>query len=175
MPQLGHRREGVLLEHRLDVEALRLDHAGLAPGLGGAVSKSAQQPLLLLGAGADPWPLLPLHGLALDLVDDRVERRLVAHAGRVRVDRATVDHQRDLGDMGIRGAAMLLVGELDGGIAVGVEESGQAPELALRVAAHVLRDLDVLALDDRPHGWYLRDEIGRSTGAWHDGERRGER
>ena len=70
---------------------------------------------------------------------------------RVAAQRLAVDDQRDLGDVGVRRAAMLLVRELDDGIGAVVEHPLEPPELALRIVADPVRDLDVLALDDRPH------------------------
>ena len=57
----------------------------------------------------------------------------------------------DLGDMGGGGAPVLLVPELDRGVGPIVEEPLDPFELALRVLADAVRDLGVLALDDRPH------------------------
>ena len=89
--------------------------------------------------------------LALDLVDDVVERRLVADADRVAAQRLAVDDQGDLGDVGVRRAPVHLVRELDDGVGLVVEEALEPVELALGVVADPVGDLDVLALDDRPH------------------------
>ena len=51
----------------------------------------------------------------------------------------------------VRGAPVLLVPELDGGVGPIVEQPLDPSELALRVVANAVRDLGVLALDDRPH------------------------
>ena len=72
-----HRRDGVLLEHRLDGEALGLHDLALVAGLGGPVGDLAEDRLLLLRTRPDPRLLLVVDRLALDLVDDGVERRLV--------------------------------------------------------------------------------------------------
>jgi hypothetical protein len=76
--ELVHRGDGVLLEHRLDVEALDLDHARVASGASEAVGGAAEDLLLLLGPGAQARLLLVLDRLPFGLVDDVVERLLVA-------------------------------------------------------------------------------------------------
>ena len=54
--------------------------------------------------------LARVHGLALDAIDHRVEARLVRGAGGVAADRLSADDERDLDDLGVRGASMLLGG-----------------------------------------------------------------
>jgi hypothetical protein len=116
------------------------------------VSELAEELLLLVGAGAYARLRLVLDGSAFDLVDDVVERRLVADPRRGAPQGAPVDDQRDLGDVGVRGTAVHLVGELDDGVGPIVQHTFEAAELPCRVLADPLGDLDVLALDDRPHG-----------------------
>src|SRR6185369_4022095 len=134
MPELLHRGDGVLLEHRLDRETLGLDDASLATRIGGPIRDVTEDPLLLLRSVPEPWLLLVVDRLAFDLVDDIIEGRLVAATDRVTPERATVDDERDLGDVGIRGAAMHLVGELDDRVGAVVEEPIEALELALGIA-----------------------------------------
>src|SRR5256885_9533109 len=64
--------------------------------------------------------------------------------------RLTVDHERDVDDVRVLHASMLLDGQLDGCVRAVIEEALEAPELALRVFADSLRNLVVLALDDGP-------------------------
>ena len=91
-----------------------------------------------------------------------VDGRLVADADRVAAQDPAVDDQGDLGDVGVRGAPVLLVRELDDGIGAVVQEPLEPAELALGVVADPLRDLDVLALDDRPHR-HLRGRTARDS------------
>ena len=51
-----------------------------------------------------------------------------------------------------RRAAVGLVRQLDDGVRAVIEEPLEAGELALRVLPDPVRDLEVLAPDDRPHG-----------------------
>jgi hypothetical protein len=64
----------------------------------------------------------------------------------------TVDGQRDLGDLRFGGVVVGFARELDHGVRLLVQQSFEAPHLAFGVLSHRLRDVDVLALDDRPHG-----------------------
>ena len=64
----------------------------------------------------------------------------------------TVDDERHLGDLGVGGAAVLLARELDHGVRSVVQQPFEPAHLAFGVLPHGLRDVDVLALDDRPHG-----------------------
>ena len=68
-----------------------------------------------------------------------------------RPEGATVDDERDLDDVGVGRAAVLLDRELDEGVRSVVEDPLEALQLALRVGASALGNLDVLPLDDRPH------------------------
>jgi hypothetical protein len=63
-----------------------------------------------------------------------------------------VHDEENLGDVRVSRAAMLLVRELDDRVAVIVEEAIEAGDLAFGLGTHAVRELDVLALDDRPHG-----------------------
>ena len=51
----------------------------------------------------------------------------------------------------VGGAAMLLVRELDDDVRAVVQQTVQPSQLALGVVTDALGDLDILALDDRPH------------------------
>src|SRR6266550_82851 len=170
MTELGHPAGGVLLEHRLDGEALRLDDPGLAAGLGRAVGEPAEQLLLLHVPGANPRLLAMVDCAALELVDHLVDAGCVTDGGGVGPQRPAVDDQRHLDDVRILGAPMLLDGQLDEGIGPVVEDSLEPPELAFRVAADALWDLDVLALDDRPHTHLPRhrapSSVAGSPGGW---------
>jgi hypothetical protein len=64
----------------------------------------------------------------------------------------TVDGEGNLGDLGIGGAAVLLARELNHGVGSVVQQPFESAHLALRVLSYRFRDVDVLALDDRPHG-----------------------
>ena len=152
MPKVLHRGDRVLLEHRLDREALRLDDAALGPTIGGAVRDAAQELLLLDRPGANPRLLLEVDRLALHLVDDDVQGGLVRGARGGGVDRVSVDHQGDVHDVRVCSAAVRLVGELHGRIRPVIEEALEARKLAFRVLPDSLRDLEVLAPDNRPHG-----------------------
>ena len=59
---------------------------------------------------------------------------------------------RHVGDVGVRRAPVGLVGELDDGVRLVVEEAVEPGELALCVIADPVGNLEVLAPDDRPHG-----------------------
>ena len=120
--------------------------------VGRAVRDLAEDLLLLLRPGADAGLLLEVDRLPLDLVHHDVQRRLVGGAGRVALERLAVDDEGDVRDVRVRGAAVRLVRELDDGVRAVIEEPLEAGELALRVLPDPVRDLEVLAPDDRPHG-----------------------
>ena len=100
----------------------------------------------------DPGLLEVVDGAPFELVDDLVDAGTMGLGRRVGPQDLAVDHQRDFDDMRDRGTSMLLHGELDQGVAPVVEEALHPAELALGVPADVVGDVDVLALDDRPHG-----------------------
>ncbi len=89
--------------------------------------------------------------LSLDLVDDLVDGGLVGRAGRAAAQDLSVDDERHLGEMRFGGALVMLTPELDRRIRLIVEEPFDPPEFPFRVLADAVRDLGVLALDDRPH------------------------
>ena len=68
------------------------------------------------------------------------------------LERPAVDHERDVGDVGVRGAPVGLVRELHDGVRAVVQEPLEAGEASLRVLPDPVRDLEVLAPNDRPHG-----------------------
>ena len=74
--EILHLRDGVLHEHRLDREALRLHHASLACRFGGPVGDPAENLFLLDGSGTEARLALVVDRSSLDLVDDDVEARL---------------------------------------------------------------------------------------------------
>ena len=152
MAELLHPPDGVLLEHRLDREALHLDDPALARRPFRAVGKLAQDLLLLLGSGPQARLLLVVDCLPLDLVDHVVERLLVARPRGAAAQLEAVDQEGDLGEVGVRGAAVLLAPELDRGVGAIVGQPVDPLELSLGIVADPVRDLGVLALDDRPHG-----------------------
>ena len=170
MTELGHPAGGIFLEHRLDGEALRLDDAGLAAGLRRAVGEPAQEVLFLHVPGADPWLLAMVDRPALEFVDDLVDAGRVTDGRGVGPQRPAVDDQRHLDDVRVLGASMLLDRQLDERIGPVVEDSLEPPELAFRVAADALWDLDVLTLDDRPHAHLPRHRgppsVAGSPGGW---------
>src|SRR4029079_6613685 len=131
--------------------ALGLYDPALMVAIGRAVGDVAEDPLLLLGACPQARLLLVVDRLALDLVDDLVKGRLVADPDGVAPQRASVDDEGHLGDVGVRRAPMHLVRELDDRVRSVVEEPFETMELALGVGADSVGDLDVLALHDRPH------------------------
>ena len=98
----------------------------------------------------------PLH-----LVQGLVQASLEARTGRVPAERRPVDDQRDVDKVRIGRAAVLLHGQLHDRIAAVVQETLDPGQLALGVPADSLGDLDVLALDDRPHGG---TSVERSSG-----------
>ena len=132
---------------------LTLTIARVAAGSLGAVGEAAEDLLLLLGPGAEPRLLLVVDGDALGLVDEVVEGLLVARAGRPAAQDLTVDDQRQLGEMGGAGTLVALAPELHGGVGLIVEQPIDPFELALRVLADAIRDLGILALDDRPQAY----------------------
>ena len=112
-------------------------------------------------------------GLALDLVDDLVERGLVADADRVAAQRLPVDDQRDLGDVGVRRRSCACSLESSTiGVGPVVQEALEPAELALGVVANPVRDLDILALDDRPHAHLRVRQSIRGVGVIAPGPRR---
>src|SRR6478736_9680466 len=62
-----------------------------------------------------------------------------------------VDHQGHFGEMGVGRASMGLVPELHARVGLIVQQPLDPSELAFREDADVIRDLGVLAFDDRPH------------------------
>ena len=117
-----------------------------------AVRDLAEELLLLLRAGPDAGLLLEVDGLPLDLVHHGVERGLVRGARRAALERLAVDDERDVRDVRVGRAAVRLVRQLDESVRAVIEEPLEAGELALRVLPDPVRDLEVLAPDDRPHG-----------------------
>jgi hypothetical protein len=101
------------------------------------------------------------HGAPLDLVGELVDRRLMGGRRRVAAQGLAVDHERHLGDVRRLRAAVVLDRELEHGLRAVVgsvaglarlaQEAFDPIELALGVLADADRDVDVLALDDRPH------------------------
>ena len=91
----------VLLEHRLDREALGLDDLALRRGV--RVHRRSHGGLLLLRFRPDPGLRL-----ALDLVHDDVQRRLVRGAGCVALERLAVDDddERHIHDVCVRRRAV---------------------------------------------------------------------
>ena len=77
-----------------------LDDPALARRTLGAVGEPAEDLLLLLGPGPQARLLLVVDRLPLDLVDDVVERLLVARAGGAAAQRMAVDDEGDLGEVG---------------------------------------------------------------------------
>ncbi len=147
-----HLGDRVLLEHRLEREPLRLDHPALAASVGGPVRDPREDPLLLGPAAADPRLLAVVHRAPLDLVHDLVDRRLVRDGVGATAQCLAVDHEGDLGDPRVVGAPMVLHGDLEDRFRPVIQEALQAPHLPLGVLPHGVRDIEVLALDDRPHG-----------------------
>ncbi len=106
-------------------------------------------------------------GAPLELVDDLVDAGPMGLGRCVGPQRLAVDDEGDLDDVRDRRAAVLLDRKLDQGVAAIIEEALQPPELALGVPADMVGHVDVLALDDRPHGdlpeaGYL--SLGRGSG-----------
>ena len=106
---------------------------------------------------------------ALELVDDLVDARAMADRGSVRSERLAVDDERDLDDVGIGGAAVLLDGELHERVRAIVEEALEALQLPFGVGPDPVRDLEVLALDDRPHAHLLGGAHLRVAAVWWAG------
>ena len=68
--------------------------------------------LLLVRPGSQAGLLLEVHGAPLDLVDDLVDTGAMRRGGRGPVEGLTVDHQRDVDDVGALGAPMPLQRQL---------------------------------------------------------------
>src|SRR5439155_5945806 len=149
--QLLHPGECVLLEHRLDVEPLHLDDARVATGLGGAVGDAPQDRLLLRRPGAEPRLGLVVDGASLEPVDDDVDAGLVGLLRGVAAQCSPIDDEADVDDVRLVAAAMVLDGQLDDRVAAVIEDTLEALEPLLGVAPDPVWDIDVLALDDRPH------------------------
>ena len=109
---------------------------------------------LLLGLGARPEAGLALEvdRLPLDLVDDGVHAGFVGDGGGVAAQGLAVDHERYLDDVGVGRTPMVFDRELDDRVAPVVQQALDALEAALGVLADSIGNLEVLALDDRPHG-----------------------
>ena len=146
---LGHR---VLLEHRLDSEALRLDDPSLVRRLRGSVRDPPQDLFLGLRAGTQARFALEVDRLAFDLVHDRVDACLVRQGSGVAAQRPPVDDERDLHDLRVGGASVVLDPELHDGVAPIVEQPLQPFEAPFGVAARAFGNFEVLPLDDGPHG-----------------------
>ena len=146
---LGHR---VLLEHRLDREALRLDDPSLVRRLRGSVRDPPQDLFLGLRAGTQARFALEVDRLAFDLVHDRVDACLVRQGSGVAAQRLPVDDERDLHDLRVGGASVVLDPELHDGVAPIVEQPLQPFEAPFGVAARAFGNFEVLPLDDGPHG-----------------------
>src|SRR4051794_10945304 len=142
--EVVHRADGVLFEHRLDREALGLDDPHLAPRTAVTVREPPEDLLLLLRPGTQTGLLLVVDGLPLDLVDDVVERLLVARSGGSAPKHLTVDHEADFGDMGGGGTLVLLSPQLDRGIRLVVQQPLDPSDFPFRVVPHAVRDLGVL-------------------------------
>jgi len=96
--------------------------------------------------------LLPgIDGLPLDSIDDHVEAGLEGRARGMAAQDLAAGGQRHFCDLRVGRAAVLLAGELDDRIRFVVEQTLETTHLAFGVLPHGLRDVDVLALDDRPH------------------------
>lgn len=76
---------------------------------------------------------------------------LVRYRRGVPMERPTARDEGHVHEVRVLGAAVVLHGELDDGVALIVEQSLQTLHLSLGMAANVIRHLEVLALDDRPH------------------------
>ena len=152
MAERFHLGDRSLLEHRLDREALRLDDAAFVTALGGPVRDAREDALLLGRPGAVPRLLAVGDRAPLHLVHDLVDRRLVGQGVGPPTQRLAVDDEGDLGDPRIVRAPVVLHGDLEDGVRPVVEEALQAPHLAFAVLSDGIRDIEVLALDDRPHG-----------------------
>src|SRR4051812_16290476 len=150
MAQLLHPSNGILFEHRLDGEPLHLHDAGLRPGRRRPVGEPSKNLLLLLRSSPQAGLLLVVDGLALDLVDDLVDGDLVARALGMAVERLAIDDERHVGHMGIGCTPMLLIRELHDHVRSIVEQPVEPSQPTLGILADAVRDLDVLALDDRP-------------------------
>ena len=99
MAELLHLGDSVLFEHRLDAEALRLHDPPLMPVFGSAVGDAAKDLFLGLRASSKPRLLLEFDRLAFDLVDDRVDARLMGQARRMTAQRLPIDDERHLDDL----------------------------------------------------------------------------
>ena len=139
-PRSSIRADRVLLEHRLDREALRLDDPALAVGLGRSRRRSRGGSCFSCSGrartrGFSRWSTARRSSLS---TTSSTPARWVDRGG-VGPERLAVDDERDLDDVGVGRAAMLLDGELDQGVAPIVEDPLQAGQLALRVGADVAR------------------------------------
>ena len=102
-------------------------------GSDGAVGDPAEERLLLGRPGPDPRLLAVVDRPPLELVDDLVDAGPVGLGRRVRPQGPAVDHERDLDDVRVGGAPVLLDRELDERVAPVVEDPLEAGQLALGV------------------------------------------
>ena len=100
----------------------------------GPVGDLAEDLLLLVGPGADAGLLAMVDGAPLELVDDLVDAAPMGRPGRVGPEGLAVDDQRDLDDVRVRQAPVLLDRELDQRVAPIVEDPLEPGQLALGVA-----------------------------------------
>src|ERR1035437_2091472 len=157
--KLLHPLDGVLLEHRLDREALRLDDArsgnlivgGDGFGEGVFASPDDLPGSRRVGSNLSAGLLAQIDGLALDSIQYRVQAGLIGGTRGVAADCLTIHYQGQLDYVRVGAAPMLLVRELDNRLRPLVLESFESTHLSVGVFPHGLWDIDVLALDDHPH------------------------
>ena len=90
---------------------------------------------------------LPFHA-----IDHRVQPGLVCWPCCVAPQRLSIHDERDLDDVRIVAAAVLLVRQFNDCVGAVIQVTLQAVHLPLGVLPHGIGDIEVLALDDRPHG-----------------------
>jgi len=152
--ELLHSRQGVLFEHRLDGETLGLDDSSrrslrLIDALGLLGGECANP--RLLGPDFAARLLTSVYGLALDAVDDGVQAGLERRPSRMTAQNLTAGRDRHVSHLRVGNTPMLLAGQFDDRVRFVIEQSFEPAHLAFRILPDLLRDVDVLALDDRPH------------------------
>jgi hypothetical protein len=118
------------------------------------------------------WPTLPsgllaeVHGLALDAIQSCVQPCLICRTRGVAAESLTVYDQGQLDYVRVGGASVLFIGQLNQDLGLLVLKTLEPTHLSIGVLPHGFRNLDVLALDDHPHGRPPKTRCASWAGGW---------
>ncbi len=170
MAELLHLGDGVLVEHRRHVEALRLHdlRATAVLRLVGRAGLDRPEPLAMqdrfdlvrVPLAQALRPLLGADHLALELVDHHVERGDRRRAGRRRAQDVAVVAERDLGDLGAVSGVRGVRDQYDVRLGHVMRDAVEPPQLSLDLASEPLAQLLVAGLQVRLHDRCLRLRVG---------------